>query len=293
MLRLKPQPSISAPTASATLSTAGSTRSLLTSTSSSSGGCDGGLLARRDARDVAAFARQLRDDRRLLAAAIDDLDDLALRQAARRADRDARLLAAAQLARGDAEDRLDVDGHHELDAHRARRGRAADRRARPGRACGSSQRRSTRPGRARSRRTSGSRDVVANSLRARTGSIELRGIITANRVSPTLMPMSCGVTSSSAASSASPDEDAGVRGGAERDDLVGVRALATACVAKIRSTMRCTAGHRVMPPTSRTSSTSPALEAGVGERAPARCLERDRAGPCVSCSISSRVIVRS
>ena len=42
---------------------------------------------------------------------------------------------------------------------------------------------------------------------------------------------------------------------------------------KIRSTMRCTAGHRVMPPTSRTSSTSLGVEAGVRERAPARRLD--------------------
>ena len=46
----------------------------------------------------------------LLAPARDDLDDLALGQAARRPQRDAGLLAGRQLARGDAHDRLDVDG---------------------------------------------------------------------------------------------------------------------------------------------------------------------------------------
>src|SRR3954451_6485342 len=121
MLRLNPQFSISAPTASATFSTAGSTACF--AILGLVGWLHRGLLARRHAHDVAAFTRELADDRVLVAAAIDDLHDLALRQAARRTDRDARFLAGLQLARGDAEDRFDIDRHHELDAHRARRPR--------------------------------------------------------------------------------------------------------------------------------------------------------------------------
>src|SRR5664279_138394 len=119
MLRLKPHDSISAPTASATFNTAGST--VLSAIHDSLGlvRFDRLLLARRDADDVATFARQLADDRGLLTPAIDDLDDLALRQSARRTNRHARFTTALELACGDAQQRFDIDRHHELDAHRA------------------------------------------------------------------------------------------------------------------------------------------------------------------------------
>ena len=292
MLRLKPHASISAPTASATLQHGRVDRRRHHFSSSS------GLVDRGCSRVVTRTmpppsGGSLPTIDVLLAAARDDLDDLALRQAARRPDRHARLAAALELARGDAEDRLDVDRDHELDADRARRARAADRRARPGRACGSSRRRSTRPGRARSTRTSGSSVVVANSRRARTGSIELRGTTTANCESPTLMPMSCGVTSSSAASSDSPARMPAYARGAERDDLVGVRALATA---SCRRSARPIVLHRRPP---RHAADEQDLldvgrgEPGVGERAHGTAPRADRADPWSAARRSSRVIVRS
>ena len=152
--------------------------------------------------------------------------------------------------------------------------------ARPGRACGSWRRRSSRPGRSRSRRTSDSRPWSRTSRRARTGSIELRGRTTANCESPTRMPMIVRRDVEQRGVVGLAGEDAGVLRGAERDDLVGVRAFATACGRKMCSTIvrRPPATGSCRRPAS-TSSTSAAVMSASTERAAARRRRAGRAGP--------------
>ena len=294
MLRLKPQPSISAPTASATLSTAGSTgRSAVMARVVVGPRCTT-LLARGHAHRAAArSASSGGEPRLLLAPPRDDLDDLALRQAARRPDRRRSPRGRVRSSRAVT---LRIDStstvDHELDAHRAGgAGRQVVEHDLAELAVLRHVRRLALVELDRDEllvrrpwsRTAGARAPAASSCAASS---------TANCESPTLMPMSCGVTSSSAR---------------RRTRRRGCRAYAAAPSAttssgfapfdgfrpKIRST---TVLHRRPPRHAADEQDLLELGRGRGRRRRARggtAPRADRAGPWSASSISSRVSVRS